>query len=849
MIKETIQQSINPEDYYTMDNIVELFKEFHVNRSAISRSIKENRVPYISIEKALFGANYYFPKKIIDEQYKALKGCVRLNRDFEKRFNISCYAIRKEIASGTLNPIKLVFQEKKFTYIKIKDVEAIKREIDQRHLNKNIKEEIIQSLTNPEDYYTINDAVERLKEFSISRKALIAAIKENRLSAIRVTKRTIESNVELINPSRYCYYILKEHIDEQYKLLKNSLSIKQIEEKYGINKYAILSRIRKTKKLKTVPLAFKYELYINEKDIQALIEEWKIKETIKSFNTHDECIDYLFKDFKYNKQLEKTIDVFIKYSKSYIKKSGSQDDLKRVAINRHKRVLAVLLKNCSKEIFEHTDMEMNELYKIRLSNIPTRYKAILAKFFRYCQQHYKIKCKFAVSYIVKIKEGEIKDKESIYSLEVWKEYFLYLTDIDKHIERAFEDDKYANFWLYTLLHLTLFWRKVDITQIGIENIDFNLHFNEMEQVEWYIKNKIDLALAQNIIDGIYISNENLQIQKTKAQGNMVIALPFLIPVAIAFIALNKCRKTVGRTTLFRNKYNFAKNNFQWFFEGKEELKEFQSRRANRSLSTYAFETANRTEGMAFLAYSLNSNMRSHKRDIQNFTNVTATYILTTNNDGSVNDVCHNLFLRGHFGYLYHLMVEIVYGNIEELNLAEVTKLIVSVKERYSPKEMELVAEYALQPINVSDDDVLFSVKELLKYSKEELKVRLNALFRGELPSKTQNIQCVIYPKCVRPVTCDNCFGCPHSLPTVYVLKDIQSTLFYLFNKYYETDENNVLEITKYKKMIEKLMMIIALAKVEFSKHQNSNYIDTLIDMNEITKHSRKIIFSGTRREV
>ena len=58
-----------------------------------------------------------------------------------------------------------------------------------------------------------------------------------------------------------------------------------------------------------------------------------------------------------------------------------------------------------------------------------------------------------------------KTISEIYTLQEWMDMTNYLTNIDLHIRKAFNDPTYAKRWLYCLLHLSIAWRTNDIMEI------------------------------------------------------------------------------------------------------------------------------------------------------------------------------------------------------------------------------------------------------------------------------------------------------------------------------------------------------------------------------------------------
>jgi hypothetical protein len=336
--------------------------------------------------------------------------------------------------------------------------------------------------------------------------------------------------------------------------------------------------------------------------------------------------------------------------------------------------------------------------------------------------------------------------------------------------------------------------------------------------------------------------------KTDARVNFVVPHQLRIATAIALICCYKHAKQEKSGFVFsRKKSWFDTESLNNFFSNYE-LPGFSSKKANNTLASLGYESGVNKEGMASITYSMISDMRSHKYNNNSrnaISNSTVHYITTNIGDyKTIDEVSYNLFLRGHFGELYHMIVEIAYGNIDNLKLNDVTKIIQNVKTRVSPKSLETTSLFLLSP-KINDIELEEVIRELLAIDKEELKEKITKLLSNKMSSKVKYVQCFISPNCIRKNGVDemSCIWCKYSLPTIYVLKEVENLIYRLVDKYNLAQRYSV-EIIKYKYMLSQCLKIIITAKEEYFEHGDSEYINTLIDLDRIKKLTASIFSKG-----
>lgn len=75
---------------------------------------------------------------------------------------------------------------------------------------------------------------------------------------------------------------------------------------------------------------------------------------------------------------------------------------------------------------------------------------------------------------------------------------------------------------------------------------------------------------------------------------------------------------------------------------------------NRSFMTYLFHKAVQNSEYKASALALPQRARSHTNQES-----TSIYIQTTNKDEPISNITEHLFNRGHFGYLYNLLIQAI----------------------------------------------------------------------------------------------------------------------------------------------------------------------------------------------
>lgn len=557
------------------------------------------------------------------------------------------------------------------------------------------------------------------------------------------------------------------------------------------------------------------------KDFPILKESKSVKDKPEEFNAQkhfDESIDVL-----HNYTYPETIQLYREFS--FAKFSDTNAKNIRALVNKHTNAISRLIKTINKEIILYNDNEIEQL--LINENLKLDDKRILSVFINYLLLKHNGKCLFKNNYNKYSMENK-KTISEIYTLQEWMDMTNYLTNIDLHIRKAFNDPTYAKRWLYCLLHLSIAWRTNDIMEIKpINDIEEIKEYN----LEWFEKNEFTMTRAQKVINKIKILVQSITASKNGIKTHFIV-LPYLvIPISIAFIAAqyHLTENKISPRNIF-NQTAFNTRDLNYFFEGSQ-LPAFSSLKANRSLITHNFNLAVTTDGMADISYSLSSYLRSHKlRSDYELTDTTTQYIYATNEDGSPENMALHLFRRGEFGWLYNSIVKIAMSD-EKLTLEEMTSNIEMLRDTFSPVAIENLASNLLNDYNERNA----IINELLSKPKGEIWDIIFALNRGEMPSKEESIDCLMYNglnhQCSYTFE-SNCLGCRYKIPTNYMLATVNDKLQSVIGELEQTNDSDYTQRQKYTYIIVKLLGILSEAKKEFKKWDD-DYITSFVNLIEL----------------
>lgn len=651
------------------------------------------------------------------------------------------------------------------------------------------------------------------------------------------------------------WYIEKSEVNQIKTILDSHYSTLEASKILGISSASICAQCKRG----TLPSATRHPL---DND------NWLIpKETIDSYekvyNPMPEANDlHPFDAFlvRFNATVDKndypqTYELVLKYMRDIFRlsKTSKPHRLSRDLARRFSQIFNQL----NKELFEYNHNELLDIIaNERMSRNARRLCATFISFLRLREK--KIHPSWHETYITKDAEYDKKtDNDKIYLPEIWAKYFFHLTDIDKHIIKATQNQRYSLIWLNSLLHMVLAWRSTDFLKMP------NIELEEVKSIDfdWFYHNTFTLALGERVISYVRSLAVNIYADKTDARAHFVVPMDCIVPISVAFVIAEIHRRNLKHTTLFEKLLSSSprKQDYIKLFFDAPELQKWSSIVANRTLETYGLEHAIKSgEGFAHIAYDMASFMRSHKRDGKSeIAPTTEKYIYSTNQDGSPQDVAFHLFRRGFWGARSREIALIVNIKSKELTMSEETKMIEELNEQFSPIELDNLASFMslqlnnhlpemeesnklkqLNNIEKPKSKINSVVAELLQKSASDIREIVKKLIRKEMPAKIPNAQCLKFRQCPF-ITSNTCFGCDYLIPEYYLLYSINNELLNLIDTLSNTKDHEINKRIKYTNYIKRMLNLLQEAKREYDKY-DPNYIYNFFNLEQLHNELLKV---------
>ncbi|MBU3156346.1 hypothetical protein [Clostridium estertheticum] len=636
-------------------------------------------------------------------------------------------------------------------------------------------------------------------------------------------------------------YILNEtsliiDIAKKYNIIRRILiksceyeSIKLIKSPFGVNKY----RINKD----DIKRAINSKVVVNWKDLINI-------QNIKLFAKDElEYYKMMIEKLHINKNLIKTFKLFNNFAIQRITNSNGKNSRRYIIARKCCTTMKFLNDSLNKELLNCSDEDV--LYLISISSQGADSK-ILRGFVEYCRNN--TVCKFnSIFTYSELKKNEGNDVYDIYSKEEWKKIAQYLTNIDIHILKAFDDQRYSCLWLLGLLHLVTTWRINDMVT-KIPSIDVELI--GIYDFEWFKEgNEFKLSMAQSVLRILELKLSGVNADKNNQQLRFYYNIEMAVPLAIAYVIAEVHRRKNNNDKVFSRLLSskFEEEIAPWvcvsgfkklFFQ--TGIPKFSNLKANRTLLTYMYEVANEIEGNHSISYILCGAMRSHKvnSDIQ-LPIATQIYLKPIINSEDANAISYNLLKRGFFGWIPYKLLEIAYSDenkIKDLEMNEVTEMVCTLREEYGLLGLEALAKYFnLELYQKNNVKVL---NELMKLKKSQLKEIIRKLLTNESSSKHEHGACLKGNICEYPDK-DSCTFCEYFVKNVYFLYYINEEINSTLDKISKLSEAQRLESIKQNKVLFNLLGIVTEAKI-FYYNYDPKFVDAFIDVNGIKEKIKNI---------
>lgn len=648
------------------------------------------------------------------------------------------------------------------------------------------------------------------------------------------------------------YLSEQERVNE---LKQNTLSVEEAAKRLGYAAVGSMSNL--INKEKRFPNAFKIGVHwrIPEEDIKAF-EKRSVKKNKKvnfsplvAFTELREFINTI----EITDNFRETKTLFIQYSLLQINSMSGSNTYRRGRVLLYKRFYKKIVNEFNNEIFL---VSMTEIEEMLHKNSPFKKieKKVLIPFLRYVYSQKDMDPDLEFSLLSNNKQTSDQD---IYSPELFHEIYQYVKMTQEHMHNAIKNRYYANMWVYNILLLTDFIRGQDLI-MNTPSID--LEALNITSFDSFIENGLSNRESQSIINQLYLHFRNKRASKTDELLTFLVAPDLVEPLAHALVISELHRDTETNElllgTFLEGRYSKVKTQGKMrhknFFQQLKTTSEFQfsSLKMNRTVATYLFYSITEEDGQdSDLALHLSQVSRSHKKS-----DSTSRYIQSTNKDGSINRVSYNLFRRGHFGWLYNYLLLYVsqFKNTQD-TLEERSNLIESTREETTPNELENMAEFVhnnLIPIDLKDhsnDMEAFMqniynkkqsvISKLKNYSKEEIHDIITNLAKGNLPSKNEGAQCLVYPECKKPML-SNCFSCEYVIPGNLMLIQLNEELKRLINNL--KDLTNEVIMKRESMFLMHALLIWKEARIAFGEDKVNAYIPKKETWQEIESIAGKL---------
>lgn len=541
------------------------------------------------------------------------------------------------------------------------------------------------------------------------------------------------------------------------------------------------------------------------------------KDVYRMFNEVMNCI------IENNTTCKETLKLYQMWVSQKIMKSRGTIASKKLMVANHMSTAELMSEILKKDIWECEESELEYLSQSADTN---SIQAYIGQFYSYMQNFKECKCHT----VYNIKNINTDDKQSakseneIYTKKEWIQIKNYLTDIPFHIAKAKVDKKYAQCWLYALLHLSLAWRSADFLNIPSVPVE-DIMRCKVEDIDLL---NITYTEAQKIINSMKNRCIPLIANKNGVKANIVV-VPEILKSTAAAICINEMHRKKGKwEKMFCYKRIDNSTVSKIFPDG---FVKFGSKKANKTKMSYSFETAANTRGRAELAYQLQSYSRSHKVKINGLANnVTSAYLNLTNTTVDTKLVSKHLFERGVFGWQIELMLQVIDIGKND-TLQERTARIQALTKELSPMVVEGMASY----INSMSNQASELVDELMLLSKKELTAKLISIARMQSPGLLKNTQCIKgATNCPYFEGEAMCLGCKYNVPTNYVLEIVNVRLNETLTLLEATPQSDRIKRMKYTNIIRKLLFILMDFR-RTSKELGDDYLTSFIDLKALSQ--------------
>ena len=378
------------------------------------------------------------------------------------------------------------------------------------------------------------------------------------------------------------------------------------------------------------------------------------------------------------------------------------------------------------------------------------------------------------------------------------------------IEKAVENKKYADVWLFVALHFICGLRRTDMVNLPVPIMPENVDVVR----EKLLTDKAD-DVAIKVSDEWAYRLEMLSTRPSKTArfsdiANIKVFVPesLRLPVGIILLTVLLHHKEGEAFFEIKNEHYILKNFFGDSFMKACRKGRFNTRSANKAYLQGIERTGD--DGISAKGYILAALARSHKGNIGNLPEMTDAYLKDANFSGYKPDfILREMFERGIFGFIPVMLMKIyAEEDFLKLSVSEQTELIKSIG--LSAKQIEDIFDISKRALNHVNDSTGLIFRGALSDRKSVENILLK-LVSNRAIGKDNRYMCLRIAsgdKCIYTDR-DSCLGCGYEIYT--------KAAFYSIVKQYQVlnmkmKNSNSDEADRYRKIL-KMIVIPAIQEI------------------------------------
>lgn len=460
------------------------------------------------------------------------------------------------------------------------------------------------------------------------------------------------------------------------------------------------------------------------------------------------------------------------------------------------RVTEALTQLLDKEIFEYSAKELN-LLLLNNTQIVRKAREEIYQFLLFINKVFLLrqsKSPFQLEALINPRKLPRESKEKkIYSYFEYESLFSYVTDLSIHKKAAVTQalqlaenknirqyNGYDSMWLYVLLHLNNAWRHSDCILIP----RVNLKGTEIKNLQWLYDNDLSDTDVKKII--FRLKCTPMIVSKTQVERNFFCAseVEHSLATAVAICELrtaayNDDSQTIISGICNENRKMLKQRSVNAFFGNfhNKDTFSFSNRAMNRTVISLV---------QCVQAYYGNDKDTEYLRILRSHADIETTDIYNQIPQERMDVIALQLFDRDMFGHIPDVISSLLFGaaNAESIQ----TNRIKAVKEKLGNiykleetagflnkmHELNIQASREFVEQHAEYKDIIEKI--IKEMTPEEVHLLYRKIITHQLPSKVNNIQCIVSElQCKFPGR--DCEGCPLSIPHFYAISSLVERIF------------------------------------------------------------------------